>query len=96
MTKIELYLRPLITLTNPPIKNVACVGGKGAAKPWGEWEGDALEFSRAFVLASRVQTARMAASPRKLSHARKQFRQLKGLLKMPQKFSSALNSCLGS
>lgn len=96
MTKIELYIRPLITLTNPPIKNVACVGGRGTAKAWGEWEGDALEFSRAFVLASRVQTARMAALPRKLSHARKQFRQLKGPLKMPQKLSSALNSCLGS
>ena len=96
MTKIELYLRPLITLTNPSIKNVAFVGGRGAAKPWGEWEEDALEFSRAFVLASRVKTARMAALPRKLSHARKQFCQLKGPLKMPQKFSSALNSCLGS
>ena len=59
--KIELYLRPLITLTNPSIKNVAFVGGRGAAKPWGEWEEDALEFSRAFVLASRVKTARMAA-----------------------------------
>ena len=45
MTKIELYLRPLITLTNLSIKNVAFVGGKGAAKPWGEWEEDALEFS---------------------------------------------------
>ena len=96
MTKIELYLRPLITLTNPSIKNVAFVGGRGAAKPWGEWEEDALEFSRAFVLASRVKTARMAALPRKLSHARKQFCQLTGPLKMPQKFSSALNSCLGS
>ena len=64
MTKIELYLRPLITLTNPSIKNVAFVGGRGAAKPWGEWEGDALEFSRAFVLASRVKTARMAAFTR--------------------------------
>ena len=71
MTKIELYPRPLITLTNPSIKNVAFVGGRGATKPWGEWEGDALEFSRAFVLASRVKTARMAALPRKLSHARK-------------------------
>ena len=96
MTKIELYLRPLITLTNPSIKNVAFVGGRGAAKPWGEWEEDALEFSRAFVLASRVKTARMAALPRKLSHARKQFCQLTGPLKMLQKFSSALNSCLGS
>ena len=94
--KIELYIRPLITLTNPSIKNVAFVGGRGAAKPWGEWDEDALEFSRAFVLASRVKTARMAALPRKLSHARKQFCQLKGPLKMPQKFSSALNSCLGS
>ena len=96
MTKIDLYLRPLITLTNPSIKNVGFVGGRGAAKPWGEWEEDALEFSRAFVLASRVKTARMAALPRKLSHTRKQFCQLKGPLKMPQKFSSALNSCLGS
>ena len=96
MTKIELYLRPLITLTNPSIKNIAFVGGKGAAKPWGEWAKDALEFSRAPVLASRVKTARVAALPRKLSHARKQFCQLKGPLKMPQKFSSALNSCLGS
>ena len=77
MTKIELYLRPLITLTNPSIKNVGFVGGRGAAKPWGEWEEDALEFSRAFVLASRVKTARMAALPRKLSHTRKQFCQLR-------------------
>lgn len=90
MTKIELYLRPLITLTNPSIKNVACVSGRGAAKPWGEWEGDALEFSRAFVLASRVQTARMAASPRKLSHARKQLRQLKRAIKKCRRYSVRL------
>lgn len=79
--KVELYLRPLITLTNPSIKYVAFVGGRGAAKPWGEWDEDALEFSRAFVLASRVKTARMAALPRKLSHARKHILPTKRALK---------------
>jgi len=94
MTKIELYIRPLITLTNPVIKKCSLCRWKRNCKALGRM--GRRRFGIFSCLRSRVQTARMAASPRKLSHARKQFRQLKGPLKMPQKFSSALNSCLGS